>query len=191
MSDELLDLIHLCIQSGEEEDACNLLTGMLRADPSSVPAWELMAMLQEEPKKRADCYQQILGIDPDHQGAKDGLAALSGEREHMPPPEMQQVVDLLRTLGVAALDQETMDRFNALGVEISIVNDYVTISSGSKEIKIHTSSLPHSRSGLYPEEVVRSAGKPLTPAESMECPKCKAVIARWSTRCSWCSTDLK
>jgi hypothetical protein len=191
MTDKLLELIQLCIQSGDDDDARNLLSGVLRADPKNLQAWEFMAMLQRDPEKRADCYRQILNINPDHQEARDGLDALSGERAHIPPPEVQQVVNLLRTLGVAALDSESIGHFKDLGVDISIVDEYITISSGSKEVKMHTSSLPNSRSALYPDEVVRSAGKPLTPSESMECPNCKAIIPRWSTRCSWCDADLK
>jgi len=191
MTDKLLELVRLCIQSGENENALNILTGLLRADQNCVPAWELMALLQEDPRKRADCYQQILRLEPGHQIAKDSLTALSGESDHLPPPEVQQVLDLLRTLGLGAFDEYTYERFRKLGVEITVVDNYVTVSSGTREVKIHTSTLPQGREELYTDEVLVSAGGPLSPDDCMECPYCKAVVPRISTRCVWCSAELK
>jgi hypothetical protein len=190
MSENLLELIRLCIQNGDTDDALNLLKGVLRADSRSVPAWELMAMITDDPEKRAECYRRILQIDPDHSIAKAGLDELSGEYAHKAPPEVQQVVDLLRTVGISALDKETIDRFKAMGVELTIVEDYLTISSRGRDVKVHIGSLPASRTYLYPEEIVRHAGQPLPPTERKICPHCQATIPRAATRCSWCSKDL-
>ena len=122
--------------------------------------------------------------------AKDGLAELSGERAHMPPPEVQQVLDLLRMVGVSALDKETTERFRDLGVSITIVDEYITISSGGREVKVHPNSLPAVSPHLYPDDIVRRAGQPLPPTERKECPHCQATISRSATRCPWCSADL-
>lgn len=191
MSDDLLDLIRMCVQEGETDTARNMLLGMLRANPRNIPAWELMALCTDDPKIRADCYRQILKLDPEHKFAKDGLDELTGERAHIPRPEVQQVVSLLQTVGASALDRETVARFKEMGIDISIQDDYVNISSGSKNVKVYLHSLPGSRHHLYPDEIVRQAGEPLTDLERMECPKCQATIPRWSVKCPWCSVELR
>ena len=190
MSGELLELIRLNMQNGDNDTARNILLGLLRADPTNVPGWELLALCSDDPKKRADCYHQILQLEPDHQIAKDGLDELTGERAHIPRPEVRQVVNLLQTVGLSALDEETIDRFDKLGIKIFIKDEYVTVSSESKDVKLHLHSLPGGRPHLYPEEIVRQAGEPLTPLERMECPKCQATIPRWSLKCPWCSEQL-
>jgi hypothetical protein len=190
MADNILELIQICVSSGEKDDARNMLTGVLRADPGNVPAWELMAKLSDDPLKQADCYRQILHIDPNHSLAKEKLEALSAERAHLIPPEVQQVLNLLRELGVAALDKGTLEHFKAIGVDIAIIDDYVTISSRSGEAKVHINALPSGQHHLYPDEIIRRAGEPLIPAERMECPNCQATIPLSSTRCPWCSVRI-
>jgi hypothetical protein len=188
MSDSLFELIRICIDSGEQEDARNLLDGVLHAAPHNVHAWELMAKLVDEPQKRADCYRQILRIDPEHPAALKALEEI--DRAHAPSSQMQQVLDLLRLVGPAALDRETIERFKAIGVEISVVDGYISISSGTRNVKVHPSTLPGGRSYLYPEEIVSGAGDPLPSAERKECPYCRATIPLSATRCTWCSKEL-
>jgi hypothetical protein len=72
-----LDSIRQRIRAGDREGARRALVAALRATPGDVPAWELLATLVDEPAKKADCYRQVLRVNPQHRQAAANLAALS------------------------------------------------------------------------------------------------------------------
>lgn len=68
------------INAGEREAARFELVDFLHASPRSVAAWALLATLLEDPSQRADCYRQILRIDPEHKLAAARLRILTTHR---------------------------------------------------------------------------------------------------------------
>jgi hypothetical protein len=65
-----LDLPKRLIEFGDKPGAVSELTRILQADPQDVDAWFLMVDALEDPEKKADCYRQILRLDPDNQFAQ-------------------------------------------------------------------------------------------------------------------------
>ncbi len=190
MSNFIVELAQQHLQSGERQEAQNLLQGVLRADPDNLAAWEVLAKAVDDPRKQLDCYRQVLRLDPDNQSAKARVDELSGDRPHLPPPEVQEVVNLLRVVGPSALDAETVQEFSARGVIIKEVDGYISISARGREVTLHPSSLPPGVACFDAAAILRQAGTPLSPDERFNCPACDAVISRSDLRCPWCSVDL-
>lgn len=72
-----LDKIRKHIESGDRERAERELGWILQADPKNGPAWGLLAALLEDPARKADCYRQILQINPQDAQAAARLRALT------------------------------------------------------------------------------------------------------------------
>ena len=64
------------ISKGQKDSAIKEITKILKADPKDVEAWSLLAAAVDEPAKKADCYRQILRIDPANEHAQSSLRAL-------------------------------------------------------------------------------------------------------------------
>ena len=73
-----LDACRQRIESGDLEGARRELASLLRLDPQNVPAWGLLATLLEDPARQADCYRQILRLDPENREAAARLRLLAG-----------------------------------------------------------------------------------------------------------------
>jgi hypothetical protein len=69
MCADVLDPIRKRIQSGDIEGARSALFRYLREKPHYIPGWMLLAGLLSDPKKQADCYRQVLRLDPAHSQA--------------------------------------------------------------------------------------------------------------------------
>ncbi len=65
-----LDLPKRLIEFGDKPGAVVELTKILQAHPDDIDAWFLMVDAVDDPSKKADCYRQILQIDPDNQFAQ-------------------------------------------------------------------------------------------------------------------------
>jgi len=76
---DLLDTVRRRIEIGDREGARRELASVLRADPHSVPAWLLLADLIKDPAQQADCYRQILRLDPENRQAAARLGTLTNE----------------------------------------------------------------------------------------------------------------
>lgn len=84
VSVDALDSIRQHLEAGDQDAARRELVAALRANPQDVSCWELLAMLLADPARQADCYRQILRIDPQHGQAAASLAALTTEAPSEP-----------------------------------------------------------------------------------------------------------
>jgi hypothetical protein len=87
MPSHQLDAIKQLIDAGENQRAQSELLEILQADPANLPAWELLAGLLDDADKQADCYRQILRVDPQHTQAAAKLAALTGKAQTLSSQE--------------------------------------------------------------------------------------------------------
>jgi hypothetical protein len=78
-----LDSIQALISSGRKDEAARQLARLLSASPENLDAWLLMADVIDDPARRADCYRQVLKIDPENPQA---LAQLGKPPTGTPPP---------------------------------------------------------------------------------------------------------
>ena len=86
------------ISRGEKHAAGVELGRLLKSEPQNIQAWSLMALAQDDPAKKAQCYQHILQIDPHNSIAREQLDALQvappapepnpeeAESDQTPPP---------------------------------------------------------------------------------------------------------
>jgi hypothetical protein len=71
-----LDAIRHQINAGDREGARRELVALLGIDSDNLDAWALLAILLKEPTEQAECYRQILRIDPENRQAAAWLNAL-------------------------------------------------------------------------------------------------------------------
>jgi RNA polymerase subunit RPABC4/transcription elongation factor Spt4 len=71
-----LDAIRHQINVGDREGARRELVALLDIDSDNLDAWALLAILLKEPAEQAECYRQILRIDPENRQAAAWLNAL-------------------------------------------------------------------------------------------------------------------
>jgi hypothetical protein len=74
-----LDAIRHQINSGDQEGARLALRELLKAQPDNVDAWALLAILLRDPSDQAECYRQILRVNPKDRQAAAWLDALKPE----------------------------------------------------------------------------------------------------------------
>ena len=72
-----LDSVQQHLEAGDQDAARRELVAALRADPQDISCWELLATLLDDHGRRADCYRQILRIDPQHSRAAASLSELT------------------------------------------------------------------------------------------------------------------
>jgi hypothetical protein len=65
------------IDSGALKAARRALGARLTAHPYDIAAWMLLATLLDDPQQQADCYRQVLSLDPDYEPAARALAQLT------------------------------------------------------------------------------------------------------------------
>lgn len=70
------------ITAGNKTEAVRELARVLGADPRSLEGWLLMAQALDDPARQADCYRQVLKLDPGNPLATQRLEALQA-----PAPE--------------------------------------------------------------------------------------------------------
>jgi hypothetical protein len=76
MSEQQLREAFELMKQGEKNQAMMLVRGILRQDRENVDAWWLMANLLEDEDKILKCLNQILELNPNHQGARKKLTTL-------------------------------------------------------------------------------------------------------------------
>jgi hypothetical protein len=84
-----LDPIRHQINAGDREGAKTALAELLEGQPDNADAWALLAILLTDPAEQAQCYCEILRIDPNDRQAAIWLESLSAQSEE--PPEAQSV----------------------------------------------------------------------------------------------------
>jgi tetratricopeptide (TPR) repeat protein len=210
MSTYSLDEIRYRINAGDREGARLALLELLKADADNVDAWALLAILLKDPAQQAECYRQVLRIDPENRQAAAWLEALASQ---VPESTGDEIDQLLQALDLPDVDEELVrqlrDRTSSAGPsKLSPVSSGVRFEEHSllDRIMRRTSGdafddkaqailaggvddLP--KPGLLdPEEILRLAGGALPPEERRECHNCGAVVSRSETRCPWCSAPL-
>jgi hypothetical protein len=172
---DLIEPLRQRIETGDREGAKRELAAVLRADPRNVPAWMLLAALIEDPARQADCYRQVLRLDPANPQAAARLRALQapeasprspGQRVAEPYIHAQKpgrLAGLLRLLGM-----------QVTGLQTPTNAGDVRPQSGQ----------------LSPDDVIQLAGGPLPPEERRACPQCGAVVPRSAEKCAWCGAPL-
>lgn len=74
-----LDRIRHQIVAGDCQGATLALAELLEAEPDSAEAWALLALLLTEPAEQAQCYREILRINPDDRQAEIWLESLTAQ----------------------------------------------------------------------------------------------------------------
>lgn len=71
-----LDSIKHQVNAGDQEGARLALRELLEAEPDNTDAWALLAILLADPADKAECYRQILRVNPTDRHAATWLEAL-------------------------------------------------------------------------------------------------------------------
>ena len=198
------------IQIGDTKKACIELGKLLRADPNNLEAWELLSTLLVDPNQKADCFKQILRIDPENTTAAQHLQATiakiappsKSEKPKNPeiastPEEIKRDIDDLRKL---IEDDVLEDSSDDLTYEERIESraapqtDSQPSADSSDESPVLGTKLDENLRAdlpyLSPANIVNLAGHPLPQDERINCPHCDATISRFETKCPWCSKVL-
>lgn len=70
-----------CAQRGYRTRAYQLLSQVLREDPTYAPAWLWLSGVVDDPVRQRECLERVLYLDPQCAHARSGLAFL-GDAEH-------------------------------------------------------------------------------------------------------------
>lgn len=84
---ELFKQADYTFQRGNRELAKKYLIEFLSAYPNDEAAWMLMAKIVEEKEQKANCYERVLNINPNHNEAKIGLARVHSTSPTLPLPK--------------------------------------------------------------------------------------------------------
>ena len=82
-----LDAIRNQINAGDREGARRGLAEFLDIDSDNADAWALLAILLSDPAEQAECYRQILRIDPENRQAEAWLNMLRPQIPEAAAPE--------------------------------------------------------------------------------------------------------
>jgi tetratricopeptide (TPR) repeat protein len=84
-ADVLADQGIAALQSGQSEQARELLTQSLQLDPHNIRAWLWLSGAVDSPDEQRYCLEQVLALDPHHEAARRGLQSLAPEQTAPPP----------------------------------------------------------------------------------------------------------
>lgn len=76
---DAFDPIRQQINAGDHEGARLALRQLLKTAPDDIDAWALLAILLSDPAEKAECYRQILRVNPGDRHAAMWLEALEPE----------------------------------------------------------------------------------------------------------------
>ncbi len=82
---EALDIAQRQITAGDRVGARRTLIALLREEPDAVEAWLLLASLLPDPARQAECYRQVLRVEPHHLRATALLSELSRRQPAVTP----------------------------------------------------------------------------------------------------------
>lgn len=77
MNDKLKEAI-ATVRSGDKQTAKQQLTTLLEENPEQEQGWYLLSLLVDSPQKQSAYLSKTLAINPNHNKAKEQLAALQG-----------------------------------------------------------------------------------------------------------------
>jgi hypothetical protein len=84
-------------KAGRKEEARQLLEAVLDADERNEQAWLWMSSVVDSDEERLICLENVLAINPNHEIARKGLAAL-GTVPEAPPDVSDAVADTASTM---------------------------------------------------------------------------------------------
>lgn len=95
MGANTLDPIRHQINAGDQRGARLALAELLDAEPDNADAWALLAILLTDPAEQAQCYREILRINPSDRQAEIWLESLTGQVTEQPtgaqPPAQEPI----------------------------------------------------------------------------------------------------
>jgi hypothetical protein len=177
MGQSTLETIRLQVHAGDREGARLALADLLKAEPDNADVWALLAILVKEPDEQAECYRQILRIDPGNRQAAMWLEMLTRPAAESPVGEGPSVAE---TQHLEPLPGES-SRPDMLFGDL--------VLPGNRSLG-RTGVVPSRPAPLSPGEILELAGGPLAPEERRRCPTCLAVVSRTELKCPWCSAPL-
>lgn len=106
-SSELIQRGQAAALVGRQEEARQHLLRAVELDPQNVEAWLLLAGVEQDPLRKAACFDTILEIDPDHPQARLGLDLLrqSSARNESAPSEEDDELEAVIAKASRQLDQ--------------------------------------------------------------------------------------
>ena len=105
----LTDLVErgiAAVRSGDKLTARGLLVRAVQADPADVDAWMWLSVAVDTDEERLACLTQILAIDPSHDVARRGAAALRQKGVGLPSSAVGGLAgeEMASVEGLASLD---------------------------------------------------------------------------------------
>jgi len=96
--ERMIQQVQRLMGEGRTDEAREVARQLLMRRPNDADAWRLMAQLVDNPEKAADCYAQILRINPADEAARDALSRLQsgGEAKSDFTPLLRDALMLLR-----------------------------------------------------------------------------------------------
>jgi tetratricopeptide (TPR) repeat protein len=91
---ELLKQADYTFQRGNRELAKKYLSDFLAAYPNDESAWMLLAKIEDEKERKAQCYQRVLKINPNNNEAKIGLIRINSVSATLPLPKRQKTIPI-------------------------------------------------------------------------------------------------
>jgi hypothetical protein len=89
-----LDYPKKLLEIGDKQGAFTELYKILQTNPRNIEVWFLMAEAVDDRSKKADCYRQIIKLDPDNQLARQKLSEFINNTsgDELNKPEKPQVI---------------------------------------------------------------------------------------------------
>jgi hypothetical protein len=168
-------------QHGDLANGYRLMRQVLLADPSYAPAWFWMSRLVDDPRRKRECLERALALDPGLKPARDALESLRAQ-EHQPAqsapaPEPQKLGAYLikrglitpRQLEVALMEQrggQTWGKRTPLG-DILIRRGILTPQDLATALLVQQRDRLRAGSGRRPERLGEYliAGKQISPEQ--------------------------
>ena len=214
MEAKSLDPIRHQINIGDQQGARIALVALLEVEPDNADAWALLAILLTDPAEQAQCYREILRINPSDRQAEAWLESLTGQDTGQLPGEespgfqpasegneLDRILEEVDLPGAAdevqqpTLRQETPQRkAEPKGFLDGLLGRLQIRSTGpdpeTEALVLSQEDVASAAGALSPELILRLAGGPLAPEERRNCPQCDAVVSRREAKCPWCSASL-
>lgn len=181
--DEKLKEAIAAVRMGDKESAQRQLTDLLDEDPKQVQGWYLLSLLVDSPQKQAAYLSKTLSLNPNHEKAKEQLAALQAAGTLAPTTtiaeETSQPMDVL----AQSETDELPDWLREAGDENEAVASPVTLS---EETAVPAENLPD-----WLKEPVALADTPSPPEPVEESPTVVGKTAEPASKPDKVAADLK
>lgn len=91
--DEKLKEAIAAVRTGDKREAQRQLTTLLQEDPEQVQGWYLLSLLVDSPQKQAAYLSKTLALNPNHEKAREQLAALQASGNLGPTAPSLEAMD--------------------------------------------------------------------------------------------------